>query len=57
MFVLPLIMFCWEQEMKLSFEKNEGPYGENFQVAGFFKGGWLAKRNVFKTTKEKRGKN
>ncbi|KAJ8960023.1 hypothetical protein NQ318_009460 [Aromia moschata] len=26
-FVLPLIMFCLEQEMKLPFIKNEGPYG------------------------------
>ncbi|CAH1974002.1 unnamed protein product [Acanthoscelides obtectus] len=26
-FVLPLIMFCLEQEVKLPFTKNEGPYG------------------------------
>lgn len=26
-FVLPLIMFCLEQEFKLPFLKNEGPYG------------------------------
>ena len=26
-FVLPLIMFCLEQEKKLPFMKNEGPYG------------------------------
>lgn len=26
-FVLPLIMFCLEQEVKLPFIKNEGPYG------------------------------
>lgn len=26
-FVLPLIMFCLEQEIKLPFIKNEGPYG------------------------------
>lgn len=26
-FVLPLIMFCLEQETKLPFIKNEGPYG------------------------------
>ncbi|XP_044754884.1 ATP-dependent RNA helicase abstrakt [Coccinella septempunctata] len=26
-FVLPLIMFCLEQEYKLPFVKNEGPYG------------------------------
>ncbi|XP_071050647.1 ATP-dependent RNA helicase abstrakt [Onthophagus taurus] len=26
-FVLPLIMFCFEQEFKLPFIKNEGPYG------------------------------
>lgn len=26
-FVLPLIMFCLEQEVKLPFVKNEGPYG------------------------------
>jgi hypothetical protein len=27
-FVLPLIMFCLEQETRLPFIKNEGPYGE-----------------------------
>lgn len=27
-FVLPLIMFCLEQEVKLPFNKNEGPYGK-----------------------------
>lgn len=26
-FVLPIIMFCLEQEVKLPFIKNEGPYG------------------------------
>lgn len=26
-FVLPLIMFCLEQEIKMPFIKNEGPYG------------------------------
>ena len=26
-FVLPLIMFCLEQEKKMPFIKNEGPYG------------------------------
>ncbi|XP_065882908.1 probable ATP-dependent RNA helicase DDX41 [Dysidea avara] len=26
-FVLPLIMFCMEQERKLPFQSNEGPYG------------------------------
>ena len=26
-FVLPLIMFCLEQEMKIPFLSNEGPYG------------------------------
>ncbi|EGT41180.1 hypothetical protein CAEBREN_03374 [Caenorhabditis brenneri] len=26
-FVLPLIMFCLEQEMKLHFTRNEGPFG------------------------------
>lgn len=26
-FVLPLIMFCLEQEIKLPFIKHEGPYG------------------------------
>lgn len=26
-FVLPLIMFCMEQEKRLPFMKNEGPYG------------------------------
>lgn len=26
-FVLPLIMFCLEQEVKMPFIKNEGPYG------------------------------
>ena len=29
-FVLPLIMFCLEQEVKLPFIKNEGPYGKLF---------------------------
>ena len=29
-FVLPLLMFCLEQETKLSFAKNEGPYGKAF---------------------------
>jgi ATP-dependent RNA helicase DDX41 len=27
-FVLPLIMFCLEQETRLPFIKNEGPYGK-----------------------------
>jgi len=27
-FVLPLIMFCLEQETKLPFLKEEGPYGK-----------------------------
>jgi ATP-dependent RNA helicase DDX41 len=27
-FVLPIIMFCLEQEYKLPFSKDEGPYGE-----------------------------
>ncbi|XP_046911503.2 ATP-dependent RNA helicase abstrakt [Dermatophagoides farinae] len=26
-FVLPIIMFCLEQECKLAFQRNEGPYG------------------------------
>ena len=26
-FTLPLIMFCMEQEKKMPFIKNEGPYG------------------------------
>lgn len=26
-FILPIIMFCLEQEKKLPFIKNEGPYG------------------------------
>ena len=26
-FILPLIMFCLEQEKKLPFQSNEGPYG------------------------------
>lgn len=26
-FVLPLVMFCLEQEVSLLFVKNEGPYG------------------------------
>lgn len=26
-FVLPLLMFCLEQEMAMPFIKNEGPYG------------------------------
>jgi hypothetical protein len=29
-FVLPLIMFCLEQETRLPFIKNEGPYGKSF---------------------------
>lgn len=28
-FVLPLLMFCLEQEIKLPFKSNEGPYGIN----------------------------
>jgi len=28
-FVLPVIMFCLEQEKKLPFSKDEGPYGTN----------------------------
>lgn len=27
-FVLPLIMFCLEQETKLPFQRDEGPYGK-----------------------------
>lgn len=26
-FVIPLLMFCLEQEIKLPFNANEGPYG------------------------------
>lgn len=26
-FVLPLIMFCLEQEVAMPFTRNEGPYG------------------------------
>ena len=26
-FVLPLIMFCFEQEVARPFTRNEGPYG------------------------------
>lgn len=26
-FVIPLLMFCLEQEVKLPFNPNEGPYG------------------------------
>lgn len=26
-FVLPLLMFCLEQEVKLPFKPSEGPYG------------------------------
>lgn len=26
-FVLPLIMFCLEQEVSMRFERGEGPYG------------------------------
>ncbi len=26
-FVLPLVMFCLEQEVNLPFTRNEGPYG------------------------------
>lgn len=29
-FVLPLLMFCLEQEVKLPFCSNEGPYGMLF---------------------------
>lgn len=29
-FVLPLIMFCLEQETAMPFVKNEGPYGKTF---------------------------
>jgi superfamily II DNA/RNA helicase len=32
-FVLPLIMFCLEQETHLPFIKNEGPYGKNLHFA------------------------
>ena len=27
-FILPLIMFCLEQEKRLPFQSNEGPYGK-----------------------------
>ena len=27
-FMLPIVMFCLEQERKLPFISNEGPYGE-----------------------------
>ena len=27
-FVLPLVMFCLEQEKRLPFMNDEGPYGE-----------------------------
>lgn len=33
-FVLPLLMFCLEQEIKLPFQPNEGPYG-NFYIYWF----------------------
>lgn len=29
-FVLPILMFCLEQETKLPFIQNEGPYGNFF---------------------------
>jgi ATP-dependent RNA helicase DDX41 len=32
-FVLPLIMFCLEQETHLPFIKNEGPYGKDLRFA------------------------
>lgn len=35
-FVLPLIMFCLEQETKLPFIKNEGPYGKIIFFMTFF---------------------
>lgn len=28
-FVLPIIMFCLEQEVAMPFVRNEGPYGTN----------------------------
>lgn len=34
-FVLPLIMFCLEQEINLPFGKNEGPYGIEIHVISF----------------------
>lgn len=38
-FVLPLIMFCLEQETHLPFIKNEGPYGKDLlhDIRGAFK--------------------
>lgn len=34
-FVLPIIMFCLEQEIKMPFLSNEGPYGEANQLIWF----------------------
>lgn len=31
-FVLPLLMFCLEQEIKLPFKPNEGPYGITINI-------------------------
>lgn len=31
-FVLPLIMFCLEQETAMPFERNEGPYGKQWKM-------------------------
>lgn len=31
-FVLPVLMFCLEQETKLPFTQNEGPYGKHSQI-------------------------
>lgn len=31
-FVLPIIMFCLEQEVAMPFVRNEGPYGINIYI-------------------------
>lgn len=35
-FVLPLVMFCLEQEMKLPFMRSEGPFGLIIVPSVFF---------------------
>lgn len=36
-FILPLIMFCLEQETRMPFIKNEGPYGRLVLFTAFMK--------------------
>jgi ATP-dependent helicase YprA (DUF1998 family) len=35
-FVLPIVMFSLEQELKMPFLPNEGPYGKAFYKASLF---------------------